>query len=186
MDDPNPAVLKEIQYWLEQVVIGLDLCPFAGRVLREDRLRIRISSAVAQEEALTDLQEELTLLAASDPAEIETTLLCLPKLSGEFGDFNELLGLVDLLLEDAGWRGRFQVASFHPGYRFAETRDGDPGNLTNRSPVPVLHILREASVAAAVDALPDPASIPTRNIRVMESLDRRDQRRLFPWLFRDD
>jgi hypothetical protein len=166
-------------------VIGLDLCPFAGHVVRENRLRIRFSSAVAEEEVLTDLQEELMLLAASDPAKIETTLLCLPELSGEFEDFNELLGLVDLLLEDDAWRGRFQVASFHPGYRFAGTRDRDPGNLTNRSPVPVLHILRESSVAAAVDTLADPASIPARNITVMESLDRRDQRRLFPWLFRD-
>lgn len=186
MADPDPAAAEtEVMGWLERVVIGLDLCPFAGRVVADDRLRLRISDAATEEDALADLQEELTLLAASDPAETETTLLALPRLPGDFDAFNGMLALVDLLLEDGGWQERFQVASFHPGYRFASTRPEDPGNLTNRSPVPLLHILREASVAAAVDSLEDPASIPARNIRLMESLDAPRRRRLFPWLYPD-
>lgn len=187
MAHPGPAGSEaDIMRWLEQVVIGLDLCPFAGRVVAEGRLRLRISGAANEEDALADLQEELMLLAASDPAETETTLLALPKLPGSFDAFNELLALVDLLLEEGRWQDRFQVASFHPGYRFAGTGPEEPGNLTNRSPVPLLHILREASVAAAVDSLDDPASIPARNIRLMESLDATQRDQLFPWLYRDD
>ncbi len=187
MADPIPAEPEtDIMGWLEQVVIGLHLCPFAARAVAEGRLRLRISEAATEEDALADLQEELTMLAASDAADTETTLLALPQLPGGFDAFNELLALVDLLLEEGGWQDRFQVASFHPGYRFAGTGPEDAGNLTNRSPVPLLHILREASVAAAVDSLDDPASIPARNIRVMESLDPRRRRQLFPWLYRDD
>jgi len=187
MADPKPAGPEsDIMRWLEQVVIGLDLCPFAGRVVADGRLRLRISEAAGEEEALADLQEELTLLAASDPVETETTLLALPRLPGGFDAFNELLALVDLLLEEGGWQERFQIASFHPQYRFAGTGPEEPGNLTNRSPVPLLHILREASVAAAVDSLDDPASIPARNIRLMESFDAPRRRQLFPWLYRDD
>ncbi len=185
MDESKPTEVEAaIRDWLERIVIGLGLCPFASRVVDDGRLRIRISAATGEEQALTDLQEELLLLAAGDPRELETSLLALPDLAGDFDAFNQLLGLVDLLLDEAGWRGRFQVASFHPYYRFADTEPDAPGNLTNRSPVPLLHILRETSVAAAIESIEDPAAIPTRNVRVMESLDTAQRHELFPWLSR--
>jgi len=185
MDEAKTAEMEAaITGWLERIVIGLGLCPFASRVVDDARLRIRISTATSEEQALTDLQEELLLLAAADTRELETSLLALPDLAGDFDAFNQMLALVDLLLDEAGWHGRFQVASFHPDYRFADTQPDAPGNLTNRSPVPLLHILRETSVAAAIESIEDPAAIPTRNIRVMESLDATQLDELFPWLSR--
>lgn len=185
MDKATTAEMEAaIIGWLERVVIGLGLCPFASRVVDDKRLRIRISTATSQHQALTDLQEELVLLAAADTRELETTLLALPDLAGDFDAFNQMLALVDLLLDETGWQGRFQVASFHPGYRFADTQPDAPGNLTNRSPVPLLHILREASVTAAIESIDDPAAIPAHNIRVMESLDAAQLDELFPWLSR--
>ena len=175
-----------IRAWLEQVVIGLNLCPFARPVVNDGRLRIRISQATTEEAALTDLQEELIRLAGSKATESETTLLALPAVLTSFPEFNQFLDLVDLLLEQFDWSEDFQIASFHPAYQFAGTEPNAPGNLTNRAPVPLLHILRQQSVAAALDSIADPASIPARNIETMESLGESRLQQLFPWLYRQD
>lgn len=172
-----------IRAWLEQVVIGLNLCPFARPVVNDDRLRISISQAATEEAALIDLQQELILLADSEPTELETTLLALPAVLKDFQEFNQFLDLADLLLEQFDWSEEFQIASFHPAYQFAGTEPDAPGNLTNRAPVALLHILRQRSVAAAVDAIGDPADIPVRNIAMMESLAESRRRQLFPWLY---
>ena len=57
----------------------------------------------------------------------------------DFADYNDFLDAVDLWVEQFGWEGELQVASFHPQYQFADTEAEDPGNLTNRSPWPLLH-----------------------------------------------
>ncbi|MGH8074649.1 MAG: DUF1415 family protein, partial [Lysobacter sp.] len=54
----------------------------------------------------------------------------------------------------------------------------DAGNCTNRSPYPMLHLLREASVERAVAAFPDPDAIVDRNIETLEGLGVEGYRRL--------
>jgi len=63
-----------------------------------------------------------------------------------------------------------QVASFHPGYQFEGTAPEDVENLSNRSPYPMLHLLREDSIARAVAAYPDAAAIYQRNIDTLRQL----------------
>ena len=63
-----------------------------------------------------------------------------------------------------------QIASFHPQYRFVGTEADDIGNATNRSPYPTLHLLREESIARAVEAFGDTSSISADNIRTLEAL----------------
>jgi hypothetical protein len=88
----------------------------------------------------------------------------------DFKDYNEFLGLADALLGSLDLEGELQVASFHPDYCFADTAADAPDNLTNRSPFPMLHLLREESVERAVASHPDVASIPERNIALLRSL----------------
>ena len=66
--------------------------------------------------------------------------------------------------------GEIQIASFHPDYRFADAAPDDVANATNRSPHPMLHLLREVSVARAVASHPDPAAIPARNVEQLRAL----------------
>nr|MBP8217866.1 DUF1415 family protein [Thauera sp.] len=82
-----------------------------------------------------------------------------------------------------GWEGDLQVASFHPQYQFADTEADDPGNLTNRSPWPLLHIIREESLEKAIEHYPDVDAIPERNIARMKALGPEERKRLFPYLF---
>ena len=179
----DEQIIADIEHWLDEVVIGLDLCPFAAKPRREKRVRIAVSHATDEETLLNDLQAELERLSDTPAAELETTLLAIPAMLEDFADYNDFLDAVDLWVEQFGWEGELQVASFHPRYQFADTAPDDPGNLTNRSPWPLLHLLREDSLEHVLAHYPDIDTIPERNIRRMEGLSAEDKRRLFPHLF---
>ncbi len=119
---------------------------------------------------LEDLLHELQHLRAQPVESLETTLLIHPGTLENFQDYNDFLDLVDELLAQEGFEGEFQIASFHPDYQFADTQFEDAENYTNRSPWPMLHILREASLEAAIAAHSDVNGIPERNIALMETL----------------
>ena len=179
----DEQIIADVEQWLDEVVIGLDLCPFAARPRREKRVRIAVSHATDDEALLNDLQAELERLSDTPAAELETTLLAIPHMLEDFADYNDFLDAVDLWVEQFGWEGDLQVASFHPQYQFADTELDDPGNLTNRSPWPLLHIIREESLEKAIEHYPDVDAIPERNIARMKALGPEERKRLFPYLF---
>lgn len=179
----DEQIIADIEQWLDQVVIGLDLCPFAARPRREKRVRIAVSHARNAEVLLDDLQAELEHLADTPVEALETTLLAIPDMLGDFAEYNDFLDAVDLWMEQFGWEGELQVASFHPQYQFADTEADDPGNLTNRSPWPLLHIIREESLEKAIEHYPDIEGIPERNVERMKTLSAEERARLFPYLF---
>lgn len=156
--------------WLEKAVIGLNLCPFARAVHTQDLIRYVVSEAETPEALLAALIGELQLLAEANPDEIETTLLIHPKVLEDFLDYNDFLGVAEAAIEDLGFAGEIQVASFHPHYQFAGTGPDDIENYTNRSPYPTLHLLREASVDRAVETFPDAAEIYEKNIATLRRL----------------
>ncbi len=157
------AVLAETREWIERVVVGLDLCPFAAEPLGQGRVRLRVSDARTPERLASDLAEELARLDREAPSVIETTLLIHPRVLLDFDVCNQFLDVGDLLLGELGLVGEIQIVSFHPDYRFTGAAADDPANATNRSPHPMLHLLREESVAAATRTHPDPEGIPRRN-----------------------
>ena len=179
----DQQIIDDVNQWLDEVVIGLNLCPFAAKPQREKRVRIAISHATDEEALLNDLQAELERLSDTPATELETTLLAIPDMLEDFADYNDFLDAVDLWVEQFGWEGELQVASFHPQYQFADTEAGDPGNLTNRSPWPLLHIIREESLEKAIEHYPDVDAIPERNIARMKALGPEERKRLFPYLF---
>lgn len=179
----DEQIIADIEYWIDAVVIGLNLCPFAAKPRREGRVRIAVSHARDEESLLNDLQAELEQLADSAAETLETTLLAIPHMLQDFADYNDFLDVVDAWLQHFGWEGELQVASFHPGYQFADTEPDDAGNLTNRSPWPLLHLIREDSLEKIIDRHPDIDAIPACNIARMEALSAAERRQLFPYLF---
>ncbi len=133
-------------------------------------MRFVVSDASEPALLLADLERELKSLHEMDASKAETTLLIHPDVLHDFIDYNDFLGVVEKLLDQGGYTGEFQVASFHPDYRFADTAADDAGNYTNRSPYPALHILREASIEHALESVAAPEQIPERNIRTLEKL----------------
>ncbi|MCR5882880.1 DUF1415 domain-containing protein [Rhizobacter sp. J219] len=169
MNTPD-TVIAETRAWLERAVIGLNLCPFAKAVHTKGQVRYVVSDATEPEALLAQLLDEMQRLVATDPAEVDTTLLMHPLVLNDFYDFNDFLGLAEEALADAGLEGVLQVASFHPAFQFAGTEPDDITNATNRSPYPTLHLLREASVDRAVAAFPEADAIFEANMETMESL----------------
>ncbi|MES2238544.1 MAG: DUF1415 domain-containing protein [Pseudomonadota bacterium] len=163
-------VITATQQWLERAVIGLNLCPFAKTVHAKRQVRYAVSSAQASDAVLDDLERELRTLVAAKPENVDTTLLILPYALAKFTDFADFLDLVEIALKVQGLTGVIQVASFHPQYRFADTEINDISNFTNRSPYPVLHLLREESLARAIQAFPDTAAIYEQNMATLRTL----------------
>jgi hypothetical protein len=169
MDDEAPA-LTRTRAWLEEAVIGLELCPFAKAVHVKGRIRWVLSDATDPEALRAELRREFETLAASAIDEIETTLLVHPHVLQDFRDYNDFLDVADREIADLGLEGVLQVASFHPDYVFAGSDADDIENATNRSPVPLLHLLREESIDRAVAAYPDPDAIVSRNLGTLRRL----------------
>ena len=166
----NPPPLTETRAWVERAVVGLNLCPFAKAPHAKGQIRYVLSDAADPRQLLADLQRELKSLAEADPLLIETTLLVHPGVLQAYDDFNDFLDPAEALLEAMDLDGVIQIASFHPDYRFEGDAADAIGNATNRSPYATLHLLREASVACAVEAFPDPAAIFEANLSTLQAL----------------
>jgi len=156
--------------WLEHAVIGLNLCPFAKAVYARQQVRFVLSDATTPEALLEALVVELQWLRDADPQAADTTLLIHPQVLADFLDYNDFLDVADAAIVYLGLDGEIQIASFHPDYRFADSLDDAVENCTNRSPFPMLHLLREASVERAVAAFPDADAIVDRNMATLRRL----------------
>ncbi len=163
-------IIRATQRWVERAVIGLNLCPFARAPYVQQRVHFRVSRAQETEVLLDDLREELVALQAADPQSRETTLLIHPGVLGDFLAYNDFLDLADASVRALGLEGELQIASFHPDYRFAGSADDAIENCSNRSPYPTLHLLREASIAHAVETLADTGDIYRRNVETLRKL----------------
>ncbi len=164
------VVIDDTRRWLEQAVIGLNLCPFAKAVHTKGQIHYAVSPATTPGELRLDLKRELEGLVALDPQVRDTTLLIVPHCLHEFLGYNDFLDVADQLLRDLDLDGVVQIASFHPQFEFADAPPGDISHCTNRSPYPMLHLLREDSVARAVAAFPQAELIYEKNIATLRAL----------------
>ena len=164
----NTSIIEKTQQWIEAVVVGLNFCPFAKRELRKNAVRFILSESTDMQETLQQFIAECQFL--DENPDTETTLLILPNGFEDFLYYLELTELAEDLLADQDYEGVYQVASFHPDYCFADVDSEDAANYTNRSPYPMLHLLRESSLDIAIDNYPDIDSIPENNMRKARSL----------------
>lgn len=165
---PATDTIAHVQNWVSRTVVGLNLCPFARREVDAGRVRYTLSDARSPEDLLHALADEMHWLDLHP--ETATTLLIHPQVLTRFADYNQFLDLADGLLEELDRDGVYQIASFHPDYQFAGTAPDAAENYSNRSPYPMLHLIREEQLAAAVDAHPDPEGIPARNIALLNEM----------------
>jgi hypothetical protein len=161
-------IISATRNWVDTVVVGLNFCPFAKRELAKGRVRFTVCEATNEDFLLQHLQQEIKRL--DNEPDLETTLLIHPYALGDFVRYNEFLEQANGLLEVLDREGVYQVASFHPHYQFAGTGPDDAENYTNRSPYPMLHLLREASLEVAIDHYPNVDDIPDRNIELTQKL----------------
>lgn len=160
--------IQATKTWLEQFVIGLNLCPFAAKPFREGRIHYALEASAEPTQIAERLIDELERLQTSP--EIETTLLIIPNALGDFDVYWDFVEVAESIIEQLGLMGIFQIASFHPKYCFEGVETDDPANRTNRSPYPMLHLLREQSLSEAIEAYQDIEHLATRNLGRMRDL----------------
>ncbi|WP_148861101.1 DUF1415 domain-containing protein [Marinobacter fonticola] len=180
MPQLEQTAIAATRTWLERAVIGLNLCPFARAPYLRSQVHFAASAAVSEEDLLTDLVVEIEALLDKSPEQRDTTLLILTDGLADFASFNAFVAAADALLDALGLEGVLQIASFHPDYQFADTAPDAIENYTNRSPYPILHLLREDSVSRAVDAMQDPDEIYQANIERLRALGHSGWDRLWP------
>ncbi|MCL5975558.1 MAG: DUF1415 domain-containing protein [Gammaproteobacteria bacterium] len=177
----DEEIVLSVRQWVNTFVMEMNLCPFAKHEMLNNRVRFATTRAITEEQLLMSLQDELELLN-SDPS-VETTLLIHSDVLQNFYDYNHFLSNADTLLLDMGLEGTYQIASFHPDYQFGGTNPDDAENYTNRSPYPLLHLIREASLERAIVEYPDVDQVPIRNVALMNSLGQNKLQALFESLF---
>lgn len=156
-------VVQQTKNWLEKVVIALDLCPFAKFPYQQDLIRYSSTSSTQEGEVINLVYEELLFLVENEADVIETSLIVLSEGWSDFLDYLDLVELAQEVLEELDLEGVIQIASFHPKYQFADLDQHDVRNYTNRSPYPMIHLLREDSVSKAVDSYLHINQVPIRN-----------------------
>lgn len=176
------AVVAEVKGWLENLVIGLDLCPFAAKPYRAGQVDFQLCAASEAADILSALYTQVSVLLDKDAQQLETSLLVCPALSANFDKYLDCLEWGQQLLVDAGWEGEVQLASFHPQYCFEGVAEQDRSNFTNRAPQAIFHILREASLEAAINHYGDTSAIPERNINQLRGMGVAKFERLFSFL----
>ncbi len=164
----NDKIITSVRQWVETLIVGMNLCPFAKRELVKNRVRFVVTEATTDDRLMTALQAELEWL--DKDSSVETTLLIHPRVLQDFDDYNQFLNFADRFLAQLRFQGVYQIASFHPDYQFSGTDPDDAENYTNRSPYPMLHLIREESLKRVIADYPDVDQIPARNIALMNSL----------------
>lgn len=160
----DSRIIESTRQWVLNVIVGLNFCPFAKPVVESSGIHYQVVNERKLEPCLMALYQAMKQL--STDATIETTLLVYPVGFEAFDDYLDLVDVADALLVEEGFEGEFQLATFHPDYYFEDAQYDDAANFTNRSPYPMLHILRESSVEKALENVPHPEKIPNRNIDV--------------------
>lgn len=157
------VIIEQTTKWIRDVVIGLNFCPFAAREVKQGTVHYEICAEDEPKKALAAFLNECERLD-KNPA-IETSLLIFPHTFLDFNDYLDLLAMAQEVLIQKKYEGIYQVASFHPHYCFADAPQDDAANYTNRSPYPMLHLLREESIEKVLEKYPEPDQIPERNVR---------------------
>lgn len=164
---PEFVEISATKQWLEEIIIGLNFCPFAKKEFVNNTIHYHRSEFDQIKPALHEFIEQCHYLKAHE--NVETTLIIF---SDGFRNFERYLDLVDYaneLLIDSGFEGVFQLATMHPEYCFADVDFDDASNYTNRSPYPMLHIIRETSMSRVLSVYKDPESIPENNMVLAEN-----------------
>ena len=180
----STQVEAQVRVWLREVVVGLNLCPFARPMLDSPGLRIAVCEDRAHEALLQAFLLELDVLQRVTEREIATTLLVFPHALAASEEYLQFVDAAQALLVDAGLEGLVQLASFHPHYLFAQEPEEDASHYSNRSPYPIIHLLREDMVGRALDDVVDPQQIPARNIETLNRIGVAELQRRWQALFR--
>jgi len=158
----SQQIIDQTINWINKVVVACNFCPFAARTLQHHTVHYQVEANTNETLCLDAFLKEIARL--DKELQIETSFLIFPNAFQQFEDYLNLVSNAEHLLKEKGYTGVYQLASFHPMYRFASSEKNDAADYTNRSIYPMLHILRESSIEKALAHYENPEKIPERNV----------------------
>ena len=161
MSTTEKAITQTIN-WINKVVIGCNFCPFAAKVINDNKVKYSVEESYRPSICIDSFLKELLFLD-SNPT-IETSFLIFTNAFKNYDEYLQFVSKAESLLKKNKYSGIYQVASFHPNYLFADSKEEDAENYTNRSIYPMVHLLRESSIDKAVEFYTNTHSIPEKNI----------------------
>lgn len=193
------VITQAIEHWISNIVIGLNLCPFAAKPFKAGQVKIIVVEFKSVEQVLRQVRKEIELLIPDDsvdndiagarhggmqsqPLRPETTLVAISDGLHDFMQYLDCANKVERAIKRNGWEGEVQLATFHPQYCFADAKPMDSSNLTNRAPYPIFHLLKEDSVEQALMHYPHVDLIPQNNINTVSGLTENEKDKLFHYL----
>ena len=181
--DLNKEIIKK---WVHDIVIGLNLCPFAKAPWDKGNIRFQESLATNEDEMLKDFLDELHLLQMSKSTEVSTTLLYFTHYQEDFMSFNDFVGTCEVVLEKLNLDDLFQLVAFHPKFQFAGLEINDKANLVNSSPIPLVHLIRKEELSLVIKEIDDGEKISFANEKRLKKMSSSEIKNLFPWKYATD
>lgn len=158
----SQQIIDQTKTWIHKVVVGCNFCPFAARTIQQHHVHYQVETGTDTTLCLDAFLKEIDRLDKELP--IETSFLIFSNAFQQFDDYLYMVSLAEDVLKEKGYEGVYQLASFHPLYRFATSVENDAADYTNRSIYPMLHLLRESSINKALAHYEHPEKIPERNV----------------------
>lgn len=167
----NKLVLNESKSWIEKFVIGLNICPFAGPSFQQNKIDYKIIEVLEHVPIIESFLSMLSSLVAKP--EISNSFLILPKVE-DFENYLDLYYTFEDLIKESATDQYFQLASFHPKYQYEGLEYDDHANFRNRSPYPMIHILRVSEVEKAIELHENTLEIPAINEAKLRAMTKDD------------
>lgn len=176
------SAIELTQFWLSKIVIGLELCPFAKRPFEQGLIRLSEAESSEIDEMAEKLFDELEFLNEKSPSELSTTLIVYPHGPTDFQSYYDFVVEMEESMAHVGLDKYFQLVSFHPKFRFENEDESSVANLVNRSPYPILQIIRAEEIKSARLTLNQAESISLMNTKKLINLSKEERQKLFSYL----
>lgn len=150
-------VTQSVQSWVEAVILGLNLCPFAHDIWKRGDWSIEVDLASDKGQRFDWTKERIEQFVLDSKARNEgemkgfTTLLVYPLARENFIKFYNFSAMIEDMLLEMGLKDHIQLVTFHPEFRFEGEKRDARGNFVNRSPFPLLHLLWAGDVTDVIE-----------------------------------
>lgn len=170
---------QKMKQWLEDIIIGLNLCPFAKTPYENGLIRLTSSDQTELENVLNDFVAEIERIHHDGPSKISNTILYYPKLSINFQEFLDIYASCNVILEEIQATQLYQIVVFHPQFLFDGIEENKRDHFVNRSPYPMLHILRKEELNQVITHDEMGEEISLANSQKLNQLSQAELTKLF-------
>lgn len=135
-------LIDNTKKWIEDFIIGEDICPFANDPFKKDLINYKTTKQNSIENDINQEIQNLTL------QKFQTSFL----IFSEFISYYQLIDLISFLNSTINPNNEFQFIAFHPDFHFEGLAPDEIANYVNKSPYPMIHIINNNELDNLLDS----------------------------------